>query len=485
MDTAHEVGSLQDGLVVDQQATPQESQEFDGQVVGHLGATQESQGLAFEITKEGKGQRATVRVIDVATGGFIFNDKLDVARASEREKFVERLLAKLHVPQDQFEAKREQLLSALEAAADEFQAMVTADADGSQDVPCEDGPGIKNYTKVMEDKGPRTIGLSPQEVTDQLFEITSGFPKRVGDSLFSVGCEHEVVDLGSTSSLFAWMRGQAYVVWEKGPSLMSPEQFHAHLGMNAEAFDAVESMPHHPQMPRVYYSHPSIPTEPGSLLDKFLAMLNPLTEEDRELIRTMILTLCWGGEPGSRPAFLVTGPDDDPERGRGVGKSKLTDIIAGDLAGGMVEVTPSDDIAGVKSRLFSPATMGLQAVRLDNIKSRKMSWSDLEALITSPVISGKALYRGEGRRPNTLTWLLTLNSANLGTDLAQRVIPIKLARPQFSAIWEGEARRFVRENRWPLIGEIISLLRAETAELAPRTRWGGLGTGRAEQDQTG
>ncbi len=113
----------------------------------------------------------------------------------------------------------------------------------------------------------------------------------------------------------------------------------------------------------------------------------------------------------------------------------------------------------------------LRAVRLDNIKNRKLSWSDLEALITAPVISGKALYRGEGHRPNTLTWLLTLNNAGLSMDLAQRVIPIKLARPQFEAEWEKEIRRLIREGHPTLLGEILATLRSDGVKVQPRTRW--------------
>jgi hypothetical protein len=242
--------------------------------------------------------------------------------------------------------------------------------------------------------------------------------------------------------------------------------------MNAEAFEAVETIPHYPPLEKVYYAHPPIPLEQGGHLDQLIDMFHPLTPVDRVLIRAMILTLFWGGEAGSRPAFLVTGPDDDPERGRGVGKSKLTEIIAEELAGGMVEVTPGDDIAGVKTRLLSQTALRRRVVRLDNIKSRRLSWSDLEAILTTSVISGKALYRGEGRRPNTLTWFLTLNSASLGKDVAQRVIPIKLARPQFSATWEADVRRHARDHRWAIIGEIIQLLQSEGVSVTPRTRWG-------------
>ena len=60
-------------------------------------------------------------------------------------------------------------------------------------------------------------------------------------------------------------------------------------------------------------------------------------------------------------------------------------------------------------RLLSPSAGMLRVVRLDNVKSHRLSSADLESLITSSVISGKRLYAREGRRPNTLTCVLTLN----------------------------------------------------------------------------
>jgi hypothetical protein len=429
--------------------------------------------LHFEFSRDGKNRRWLVRVIDAATTALVHHDKLDIEQARRREAFVDGLLGRLGLPEDQVAAKRAVLLTAFEAAvATIIQEEMAAAGDDEADDEGAD-PVIKNYTKVIVDKSPEFVGLSPQQITEQLHEVTGGFPKRADVGLFALGRDHEVVELGSPASLFAWMRRQARVDWQSGPSLMTPEQFHADLAMNAEAFDAVEVLPHHPPMPRVCYSHPPIPAAPAGLLGQLLAMFSPSTEEDRDLILAMILTLFWGGEAGSRPAFLVTGPDeDDHRRGRGVGKSKLPEVIADELAGGLIEVTPSDDIAGVKTRLLSRGATQRRAIRLDNIKSKRLSWSDLEALLTTSVISGKALYRGEGRRPNTLTWFLTLNSPGLGKDIAQRVIPAKLARPPLSATWEADTRRFLRENRWPLIGEIIGLLRSETATIAPRTRWG-------------
>ena len=167
----------------------------------------------------------------------------------------------------------------------------------------------------------------------------------------------------------------------------------------------------------------------------------------------------------------MTGPDQDPEQGRGVGKTQLTDIIAEELAGGYVDVAPTESIADVKTRLLSTESGRRRVARLDNLKTFKFSWADLEGLITSSKISGRALYMGEGRRPNTLVWVITLNGASLSKDMAQRCVQIKLARPRFDASWETRVREFIRANRWGLIADIRTLLEADSPVLCPQTRW--------------
>jgi hypothetical protein len=123
------------------------------------------------------------------------------------------------------------------------------------------------------------------------------------------------------------------------------------------------------------------------------------------------------------------------------------------------------------TRLLSPAALDRRIAFLDNVKTLRFSWADLEALITGDVISGRALYVGEGRRPNTLTWFITLNQASLSRDMAQRTIPIRLARPKHDPSWEAETWNFIEENRWAIVGDALAILRKEVAPLARYSRW--------------
>jgi hypothetical protein len=151
----------------------------------------------------------------------------------------------------------------------------------------------------------------------------------------------------------------------------------------------------------------------------------------------------------------------------------LIDILAEELVDGWIAVDPREDIAAFKTRLFSED--GHQRVaRLDNLKTHKFSWDQMESLMTAGTISGKKLYMGAGRRPNTLTWMITLNGASLSKDVASRSIVIVLDRPpQVDAEWEDDVRTFIRANRPALLAEIRDLILAPPPDtFRAGTRWG-------------
>lgn len=105
------------------------------------------------------------------------------------------------------------------------------------------------------------------------------------------------------------------------------------------------------------------------------------------------------------------------------------------LYGGQLDVTAGEDIEQLKTRMLSPAARTKRVMLFDNVKSMRLSWAELEALITTSVISGRQLYSGEGQRPNLLTWFITLNGVSMATDMAQRSVIIKVTRGRNSGPW--------------------------------------------------
>jgi hypothetical protein len=314
-------------------------------------------------------------------------------------------------------------------------------------------PVFSNWEWDFSGLKPRKWGLALCDVCYKLHELTKGWPRRVDKVLFVPGANHEARYLENPAQLFAWLDAQACVDWGRASDMVSQERFLAHLQECAPRYESVEKFPHFPPLVDAFYLHPPLPVSEGQYLEQLVNFFSPLTDVDRELIRAFIISLPWGGPPGSRPAWLFTASDDDPLGGRGVGKSKVIEMC-GELVGGMIEISPNEDIMAIKKRLLSPAARTLRLARIDNIKTYRFSWADLEGLITSPVISGHRMYKGEGRRPNTLTWALTLNGASLSRDMSKRVIVVKLQRRAYSDTWEHEVRSFIEQRRWRILNDI-------------------------------
>ena len=296
---------------------------------------------------------------------------------------------------------------------------------------------------------------------------TGDWPRRVDNVLFVDDPQHGVdwFDRRTTAGLFGWLRRRCKVDWKGGGKLVSQAELFAELERTAEKYDAIEAFPHEPPMERHYYRCKPPTLGDGSALGKLLDRFRPETTIDRDLIQAAFLTPFWGGPVGCRPAFVITS-----DAGRGVGKTKLAECIA-HLTGGFIDVSAGEDIATLKQRFLSPEGQSKRIAFLDNVKSLRFSWAELESLITTPTISGKRLYIGEGQRPNTITWLMTLNGVSLATDLAQRSVIIKLAKGRNSGPWYEETVAMIREHRHAIIGDICAALRGEQFALHEFTRW--------------
>jgi hypothetical protein len=137
------------------------------------------------------------------------------------------------------------------------------------------------------------------------------------------------------------------------------------------------------------------------------------------------------------------------------------------LVGGCILVSAASKMDDVIKRLLSPDARHKRVVLLDNIKTRKLSWSELESLITIDNISGHRMYKGEGSRPNSLIWVMTMNGGSLSKDMAKRTVVIKLKRPEkFTPDWLAKVTAFIGEHRWRVAADAI----AELKRAVPR--WG-------------
>ncbi|TWT40108.1 toprim domain-containing protein [Botrimarina hoheduenensis] len=311
-----------------------------------------------------------------------------------------------------------------------------------------------------------TAYLTMPEIRSELKAATDDWPRRVGSSLFVHDPTHGVAWLDNSHATFGWLASQRRVRWFTGREAVTQAQLHAELERTAPSYDAVENVPHFPPMPRHYYTVASPNAGDGSALRKLVDRFTPSTDIDRDLIAALFATTFWGGRPGTRPAFVLTS-----DAGRGAGKTTLAEMV-GLLAGGLLAFEPGEDIERIKQRLLSPVATGKRVALIDNVKRARFSWGELEALITTPVLSGKQLYVGEAQRPNTLTWIVTINGVSLSADMAQRAVIIKLDRAEYSSTWKEETASYIEHNRTALMADVRGLLESEPWALNQASRWG-------------
>ena len=315
-------------------------------------------------------------------------------------------------------------------------------------------------------RGESVVPIPMSDIITAVKQGCEDWPRRVENALFTHEPEEGVCWLDAPASLFGWLsRHHGIIEWRRNIGCVTKEEFFAELVRTAPRYDAIEELPHEPPVQGHYYACPKIEPGDGKALRTFLDFFSHEGAIDWELHTAIAATPLWGGPPGARPAAMVTSTT-----GRGKGKSKTAQFTAR-LFGGFIDVSANEEITGLKQRLLTKEALLRRVALLDNVKTMRFSWAELESIITTDIISGKRLYYGEATRPNYLTWIITLNSASLSTDMAQRVVEIKLADPEYTETWEEELSAFVASNRQGIIADLIAFLRRPPKRLKRYSRW--------------
>lgn len=321
---------------------------------------------------------------------------------------------------------------------------------------------LTNYVRYGKGFSPRPV----REIQEQLWAMTDSWPRRVDGRLF-VHDGPSISWLNNQSALCAWfgLKTGATVDFVRDGGVYSKGELFEALQQSAKEYEAVENVPHEPQMPGHYYACGEFPDGAGEHLAWLLDRFCVAEEADRDLICLLMATVFWGGGGGQRPAFMITA------NGTGAGKTTLASVVA-ELAGGMISVGQRDSMRDITERMLTAEGRDKRILFVDNIKATRFSSAEIEALVTAPVISGRELYKGESQRPNTLTWIMTMNGVGLSKDIADRVVVIRLKRPEYSGNWADETTSYVREHRKEIICDLMSFLRGPRDRLSIATRWG-------------
>lgn len=328
-----------------------------------------------------------------------------------------------------------------------------------------DKSGEKKSSAVHEKVGIKDIGW-------ELRRVTENWPRRIEGLLF-YDDNGTIRKIENDTVFTSWLHEHVNVYWRGTPDsdgracVTRKELFH-YMQVSADNYVAFEDMPHEPEIVDHYYGWRGAggykPT--GEYFDKLVGFFdNSETECDRELIRAMFCTPCWGGQYGQRPAIIITAVD------RGYGKSTIADAV-GLLYGGPIEYSLSKHTEDkFATRLLTPSALTKRVIRVDNIKGT-FSSVILEGMITAREISGHRMYGGEASRPNTLTYVCTGNTMKMSRDLAERAFFIRLGKPPKKREgWIGEVVGHIQEHREKILADIVWTLRGTAVKPFTADRW--------------
>lgn len=307
------------------------------------------------------------------------------------------------------------------------------------------------------------------DLITEFFQLTGGWPKKCQGTLF-VDDSGKILHLEKQDSFFAWAQKQLGTIdWRKSSTCATKGEFYAAVRNEAPECEMISDLPHHPPIKAAHYRGNccSLGNGEGKYLQDLLDRFSPATEADRDLMLAALLTPAWGVLDAPRPLFLITS-----DHGRGAGKTATAQVLS-EVYGGAIEFQPGDDVPNMIRRILTPTTYRLRCCLMDNVKSHRFSWGPFEALVTTRYVNGHRMYVGDARRPNDLTWFITLNGASLSKDIAQRTVTIKLKRPRYSGSWIEETRAYVETHRWKILADVLAKLRSSPPHrLEETTRWG-------------
>ena len=333
-----------------------------------------------------------------------------------------------------------------------------------------------SWEETQNDAGEKEYKLKPLSfdlVLSRFQKLLNGKVVNINDELVVLpdNPEGRLFTLNNATDVFSYLGTVLKGIpdWRHGQGYMSKDELFSALTAHLPEYESIEKAPHFPRLNKSIYLLPELPAADISVLNDFLDFFSPETPYDRDLILSMFLTTLWGGPAGQRAPFLVTSKD-----GRGVGKSTLAETAAKLLNQVPIQASTRMDSDILTTRLLSWEAMKSRIVLFDNevATMQKISNAGMAALFTAGEISGKRLYKGEGFRPNYLVWIMTLNSATFDSDFASRCIPIALKRPPLKINWQEKVNSFIESKRWILIATMIELLKTNSENHLPLTRWG-------------
>jgi 5S rRNA maturation endonuclease (ribonuclease M5) len=338
---------------------------------------------------------------------------------------------------------------------------------------------ITNYREeeIETEEGRKVVrhAVPVSEIVASVLYVTNGWPKRLGGSLF---WDHEgrCELLETNAALTAYLHARATFKWQvgadnAGQNFLTREELYSAVLSAAEYVEEITAVPLWPQPPGIYVTK-RLKIPENASPERFFELLRyfkPDSEIDQALIQALALTPFWGGKPGSRPLFVVTGPEGIGIQG--TGKTTLVEVLA-ILAGGYIAIERVEGKSfsdGVAKQILTESNLSKRVVLFDNL-SRTLESQELASLITSTQVTGRPAFERAKARANYFTWAATAVSPELDEDLADRCVVLHLAPPQIDRRpnFRAEVEAFMDRYQLEIVGGALTILKAERTPIIAR-----------------
>lgn len=315
------------------------------------------------------------------------------------------------------------------------------------------------------------------QLIENVHERMVGFPHKIGDhTLFDHDRDTGRIEfIESKESLFSWIgeKSKKVIIWHDSTGCVTKGELYSGLVRNARRFEKVSDVPDFPKRSDVYYTYKDElkPTKDHVAFETLMKFFNPQDESSRILLRALFAAPMYYKHGVQRPCWII-----DSKNGQSVGKTTICELLAMLYKCEPIKTSKSElerDFKELLKRIVSTSGRNSRILLVDNVKG-VFDDEHFSDLVTGFGISGKAPYgRGEETRPNDITYIVTSNSANIGSDMSSRSFIFFIAPPaKRDGTWKNRVLAYINAHRYEILGDIYDILQRNDVpdDVLARTR---------------
>lgn len=319
------------------------------------------------------------------------------------------------------------------------------------------------WEEVIKHGRPETQRV-PVPINDLVKDLNTrflGFPHRLGErSLFDHDRDTDKVNmLESRHDLFAWIsdKSRHNYEWNSGSGFVSREELFAAVLRRSRRYEKIASVPTWPSRDDTFTTfREKLASTPGHrAFNDFVSFFAPADDASALLLRCFAAAPLYFRHGISRPCWII-----DSEDAWAVGKTTLVQMIARLYKDAPVCIDLSKrnfDEEKIMQRLLSSSGRNSRIFLLDNLRG-VFDNPFFASLVTLSDLSGRPPYgKGEETRPNDLTYVITANSARVGTDISSRAFFVFLRSHPQRENWETDLMDFIDKERFNIFADMIDL----------------------------